>query len=145
MKELPVQVPLAQRFFASDWLLRVWLAAFSLGLPLALLRTLKLNMVFAAAWHVWLLFLGVSLLFGFVGFLLGAILFSVMIAPLLDLRVRLNGGPFMVGDMVVVLSGRYKGHRGCVYYLGQGTSVLVELGETEKSSVEVHRHQLLRE
>jgi len=106
---------------------------------------LNLKVVFAATWYVWLLFLGVSLLFGFVGFLVGAILFSLIIAPLLELRIRFNGGPFLVGDMVVVLGGRYRGRRGCVYQLGQGISVLVELGKEENARVELGQHQLLRE
>ena len=145
MKEAPIYTSLSKRFFASNWLLRAWLGAFSLGLPLALLLTLNPRVVFAAAWYVWFLLLGVSLLFAFVGLLLGAILFSVMIAPLLQLQVHLNGGPFSVGDMVVVLGGKYRGRRGCVRAVGQGNTVSVELGVEDEARFEFGEHQLQRE
>jgi hypothetical protein len=142
-KETPIQISLAQRFFACGWLLRGWLVAFSLGLPLAVLLTLNLN-VFAAGWYVWLLLAGLSLLLAFAGFLLGTVLFSGLIAPILELRTRLNGGPFLVGDMVVVLGGKYRGRRGCVHAVGQGVNVSVEFSEENKASFEFGQHQLQR-
>jgi hypothetical protein len=142
---LPTQVSLAQRFFASKWLPRLWLAAFSVGLPLALLRALNLKLLFTGRWYVRLLLVGVLLLFGLAGFLLGTVLFSLVIAPMVEVRTRLNGGPFSVGDMVVVLAGRYRGRRGCVQQLGQGTTILVEFDKDGKAPVEVHQHQLRRE
>ena len=143
MKESAVQVSLAQRFFACSWLLSAWLGAFSLGVPLVVLSTLNLKGVLAAGWYVTLLVVGVSLLFALAGFLLGAVSFSTIMGPLLELRSRLNGGPFSVGDTVVVLGGKYRGRRGYVDGIGYGT-VSVEFGEKEKSGFEIYQHQLLR-
>jgi hypothetical protein len=126
MKEPAIEIPLAQRFFACGSLLRVWLCVFTVGLPLLVLWTLSLKVVFAAAWYIWLLIAGVLLLFAFAGLLVGAVLFSVLVAPLLHLRIHVNGGPFSVGDMVLVVSGKYRGCRGSVYSVGQGNSVVVE-------------------
>lgn len=142
MKEPPIKISLAQRFFACDWLLRIWLGVFSFGVPLVVLWTLNLKVVFAAAWYVWFLIVGVLLLFACAGFLVGAVLFSGLVAPLLHLRSHLNGGPFSVGDMVLVVGGKYRGHRGCVYSLGQGNSVVVEF---DGARLEFGQQQLLRQ
>ena len=144
MSEDVSQITLAQRFFASNWLLRIWLAAFSLGLPLTVLSALNLPALFEAAWHIWLLLISVSLLFAMAGFLIGLVLFSALVAPLLQLRTRLNGGPFSVGDVVTVLNGKYKGQRGCVCAVGQGISVSLELDNDKNRQFEFGQHQLLR-
>jgi len=145
MKEPPIQISLAQRFFACGWLLRVWLSVFSLGVPLLVFWTLNLKVVFAAAWYTWLLIVGVLLLFAFAGFLVGAVLFSMLVAPLLDLRIRVNGGPFSVGDMVLVVGGKYRGRRGFVCSPGQGNSVVVEFDGDDKARFELGQQQLLRQ
>lgn len=139
MQEPPFQVSLAQRFFANSWLPRVWLGAFSLGVPVTALAALNPKMMLAAGGRVWLLIAGVSALFAFAGFLIGAVLFSTFIGPLLELRTRLNGGPFAVGDTVVVLSGKYRGRRALVDRIEQGTMVSVKFGE---SCFEIYQHQL---
>jgi|GEM_PF-3375264 len=144
MKETPVEISLAQRFFASGWLLWVWLGVFSFGVPLLVLWTLNLKMLFAAAWYIWVLTLGVLLLFAFAGFLVGAVLFSGLVAPLLHLRTHFNGGPFSVGDMVLVIGGKYRGRRGFVYSLGQGNSVVIEFDGDDKSRFDFGQQQLLR-
>jgi hypothetical protein len=142
MQEPSFQVSLTQRFFASNWLLRVWLVAFSLGFPLTVLGWLNLKMMFAVGGHVWLLVVGVSSLFAFAGFLTGVVLFSAFIGPLLELRTRLNGGPFAVGDTVVVLGGKYRGRRGLVDRVGQGAVVSVKFDEKEEPGFEIYQHQL---
>lgn len=147
MEETPIQISLTQRFFASGWLLRIWLGAFSLSLPLAGLSELNLRAVFAAGWHAWLPLVGASLLFEVVGLLLGVILACVVLAPLYRLRTPLNGGPFAVREMVVVLGGEYRGRHGRVYALWQGETVRVELGDEERASFRdiVGQHQLLQQ
>ena len=145
MKESAIKISLAQRFFACDWLLRIWLAVFSFGVPLVVLWTLNMKVVFAATWYIWFLIVGVLLLFACAGFLIGAVLFSALVAPLLHLRSRLNGGPFSIGDMVLVVGGKYRGRRGCVYSLGQGNIVVVEFDGDDKARLEFGQQQLLRQ
>jgi hypothetical protein len=48
---------------------------------------------------------------------------------------RLNGGPFVVGDRVRVLSSKYKGLETVVYSQWQGNSVRIMLGEDEKETI----------
>ena len=142
MQEPSFQVSLAQRFFASSWLPRVWLGAFSLGLPLIVMNSLNLKNMFAAGGHVWLLVVGITSLFALAGFLIGTVFFSALIGPLLELRTRLNGGPFAVGDTIVVLGGKYRGRRGMVDRIGQGMVVSVKFGEKEESGFEIYQYQL---
>ncbi|MBC7773552.1 MAG: KOW motif-containing protein [Pyrinomonadaceae bacterium] len=56
--------------------------------------------------------------------------------PVYLLIERMNGGPFKVGDVVMVLAGPYRGRIGRIYGLSQGNSVCVALGLKEQKSYE---------
>ena len=119
----------AQYFFASNLPPRIWFGAISLG---------------AAGWIAWICasfldpltdwrnFAQFALYTG-VGFLLGFFLAAFpgwfIIGPLYHIRELKNGGPFHVGDTVLILSRPYRGRVSSVYATWQGDSVRVDIGE----------------
>jgi hypothetical protein len=120
MSEAPFYVSPGQWFFANNWPVRVWLGGFALTAPFFALRTIDLGTALALGWRFWLNLLGQSLLWAAVGFLVGVVLCGSVLGPLYRRRTRLNGGPFGAGDMVVVLSGKYRGQTRRVYARWQG-------------------------
>jgi hypothetical protein len=147
VEEAPVNVSPLQWLFANNWPIRIWLIAFSLGTPLAALSTIDFSAAHAFGWRLWLALLAMSLLFAMAGFLFGAIAASAVLPPLYWLRTHLNGGPFALGDMVVVLSRTHRGRRARVYDTWQGDTVRVEIGEEAKAGFRdiFGQHELLRQ
>lgn len=63
------------------------------------------------------------------GFLWGMILAPVVWPALHRWRVRVNGGPFKIGDRVQIISGPYAGLVTHVKEPWQGVALQVELGD----------------
>ena len=147
MEEAPIYVSPLQRLFANNWPLRLCLSAFSLGVPVAALRTIDFSAAHAFGLSLWLALLALSLLFAMAGFLSGAIVASVVLPPLHWLWTHLNGGPFAPGDRVVVLSRTHRGRHGRVYARDQGDYVRVEIDEEANAGFRdsFGQHELLRQ
>ncbi len=99
-----------------------------------------------AGWLVLAEFLGVLVAGAVVGVLVAGILAPLLIRPIYEIAARLNGSPFVPGDVVEVLAGHYAGRVGRVYSTWQGTSVRVELGELAGAKYQdiFGQHQLRR-
>lgn len=121
-----------QSFWASGWLLVVWhwgsavaATAWALGAIGASWDVLKdralLPNVLPIAFMSFLLGLQCAMVLGW--FVFGPILYSQGIT---------NGGPFVVGDQVQIIAGRYRGRIGRVYATWQHETVRVELDELAK-------------
>ncbi|MBX9738154.1 MAG: KOW motif-containing protein, partial [Phycisphaerales bacterium] len=123
---------LLQRFFASDWFLRVWTG---LGALTALVVAIgfwqpDFNSL-TDSWQILLalVILPCSLL---AGYALSLFPGCFVLGPLCGVRVSVNGGPFEVGDRVLILAGPHRDRVCRVYSMWQGEQVRVELGEKEK-------------
>ena len=73
------------------------------------------------------------ILFGcFLGLLLAILLGWFVLGPLYYSQVERNGGPFKVGDEVLILTGPFRDRVARVYSPWQGDRVRVDLGEEAK-------------
>jgi hypothetical protein len=112
-----------QYFFARDWPGKLWFVV----VPTLVAMFYHSAAPTSLSWLNWVL----GVLGGFlVALLVG---WPVLGAASYD-RLRKNGGPFKVGDMVQILVGPHRGRVTRVYSLWQGDAVRVELGEKEKAS-----------
>jgi DNA-binding transcriptional LysR family regulator len=82
-------------FFAHDWPLRIWLAAFAAAFAAGAVR-LGLGVAIVAV---------VALM----GLLIGFLFALVVLPPLYRRRARVNGAPFRKGDTIRVLRGPHRG------------------------------------
>lgn len=122
-----------QRLVASDVLIRVWL----LTVPcLVLVFTLReidptLSSFTTPSGAVWT---SASGLLAFVaGYFLAILVGWPLFGPFLMWCAEANGGPFAVGDRVMVLAGPYADRVSIVYSMWQHDAVRVDLGEDAKS------------
>lgn len=60
----------------------------------------------------------------------------IVTSPVYSLLEKRNGGPFVVGDIVMVLIGPYRGRVGQVYSTFQGDSLRVAIGLQEQKDLE---------
>lgn len=112
-----------QYFYARDWPGKLW---FILVVP-TVAAFYHAATPTSMSWLNWVL----GAVFGFVLALL--IAWPVLGAAYYD-RLRKNGGPFKVGDIVQILVGPHRGRVVRVYSLWQCDAVRVDLGEGEKSN-----------
>ena len=118
-----------QYFFARDWPAKLWFAVVPLAITLVV-GSLEPN----AAWlnsHPALHWLFAALF----GCLVALVAGWVVLGAMYHDRLRKNGGPFNVGDMVQILAGPHRGRIARVYSLWQGDTVRVDLGEEEKTKI----------
>ena len=96
--------------------------------------------------HIWLVVVFIAALLPCVCVGMSFIFSALTLLPFHALMVRLNGGPFRVGDKVILLAGKHRGLLTYVYSLWQGDSIRVELGSSAKEDYSdvVGQHQLLR-
>lgn len=121
---------LAQRLFASRWTWISWHVLWTLGACVIALIATEVDFValsdFATLGFTFLMLL----LCGALGYVLSFFPGLMLLLPFVEVRSRLNGGPFKVGDTVQVICGRYAGRVGRVYTMWQGVSFRVDLGES---------------
>ena len=129
MKPEPLQL-----FFAHDWLLVAWV--FGFGIAFALLG------VDVFGWPrpllSWLTVTWTSGIcaFAVTGVLFGYISAMVVLGPLYEVRARVNGAPFRVGDEVQILIGEHRGTVAKVYEVwAERRQVRAELGELARKDV----------
>ena len=124
----------------------VWIAAHGGGLVFLILVVNVCRTNFEPPYDVWLI---LHTLLAFVASYLLGMLFGVMFLGRFVglLAIKLNGGPFAVGDRVLILAGSHKGEVGTVYELWKSRFQLrVFLSEEEKKKVKdvLGDHQVWR-
>ena len=139
-------VTLKQRILASDRLPTVGMWLITAGLIGLILSSLDLT--WAAMREPWTLLLtavvvGVSLLLGLVG---AVPALWILLGPELLEQGRLNGGPFAVGDRVMIITGPHRGTVSTVYGHWQSGTNRVQLGkEARENHADIFGdYQLLR-
>lgn len=116
-----------ERFLASDAWMRLWLMG-SLGLAFyALFRSLEPS-VSALRSPVYLLLT----VFAIAATTVLTLLISPFVAGavfdgMIERQTQRNGGPFSIGDRVVVIAGRYSGRAGLITSYGQGRTLRITL------------------
>ena len=119
----------AQYFFASNWPPRIWFGAISLTTAGCVAWMCASFLDPLADWRdfaLFALYTGVGLL---LGFFLAAFPGWFILGPLYYDRELRNGGPFKVGDTVMILSLPHRGRVARVYSTWQGDNVRVDIGE----------------
>jgi hypothetical protein len=119
----------AQYFFASSWPLRIWFGGISLTTAGWIAWKCATFLDPLADWRdfaKFALYTGVGML---LGFFLAVFPGWFVLGPLYYDRELKNGGPFQVGDTVMILTGPHRGRIARVYSTWQGDNVRVEIGE----------------
>ena len=120
----------AHRFFAQNWLPRIWMAAFPA--LAALLMASALGPApelagFGRDAQAYLLLIGIALA---LGFCVAALLGPFVLGPIYHWRAEVNGAPFQPGDRVEILVGANRGRVARVAEVWDGrASLQVEFTE----------------
>ncbi len=125
-----------ERFVASDAWMRLWLLS-SLGVSLCLL----LNSLEPSVWALISPIVLLLTLFAVAATIILTLLISPFVAfaifhGMIERQTRRNGGPFAIGDRVVVIAGRYSGKAGVITSYGQCQTLRITLdgGDAEHGS-----------
>jgi hypothetical protein len=82
-------------------------------------------------WNLYLFLLCPILMVSFSYFV--GVWISVLVFPTIyGMIERMNGGPFKVGDTVLILSKKHLGKRGVIYEMWQGVQFRVDIGDEYK-------------
>jgi hypothetical protein len=135
---------LRERFVASDAWLRIWMLG-SLGLALYSLFTSLEPSVSAFQSPLFVLLTVFALL--------ATTILTLLISPLLaygvfdgmvERQTLRNGGPFSVGDRVVVIAGRFSGRTGVITSFGQCQTLRITLDRESSEHGSYAQYQLKR-
>lgn len=99
----------AQRFFAGNWLPRIWMAAFPALAALLMAGALGPAPELAGFGRdarAYLLLIGIALA---LGICVAALLGPFVLGPIYHWRAEVNGAPFQPGDRVEILVGANRG------------------------------------
>jgi hypothetical protein len=99
----------AHRFFAGNWLPRIWMAAFpalAVLLMASALGPAPELAGFGPDAKAYLLLIGIALA---LGFCVAALLGPFVLGPIYHWRAEVNGAPFQPGDRVEILVGATRG------------------------------------
>ena len=135
-----------QRAIASDWLPRIWMLACPLAFTAWTVRSIgPLGHAFSNVWSG-VLFVVVILLSALLGFMAAIPTGWLVLGPILMAHGERNGGPFVPGDLVQIVSGAYRNRVALVYSPWQHETVRVDLGEEAKKQYKdvFSAYQLLR-
>lgn len=126
----------SQYFFAHNISFKVWQ---SVGTPVCVAIIIwateptfaLLYEPWEILWHVLTILLSLP-----IGWFCSLIAGSVFLGTINEYRGLKNGGPFQVGDQVLILTGPHRDRICRVYSLCQGGSVRVEIGEIKDEKIE---------
>ena len=122
-----------QRFFADDWPGLIWMWTWTISIAVLFALGILPGFRFDLKGTLYFVFLMVAAIL--LAAITGGILFGILIVPFYRLQAWRNGAPFHVGDDVMILSKRYRGHLTRIYEVWEGRhQVRVELGKDEKSA-----------
>jgi len=120
-------------FYAEDWPVKLW---FILVVSLTVFITFSTSNLIDTAFNNWQSVLRLGAIFflaAIVGILIAFLLSWLLITPFYSNRIKENGGPFQVGDVVEILVKPHRGRIVSVYSLAQGYSVRLDLGQKAKA------------
>ncbi len=130
-----------ERFVASDVWMRLWLVGsfcFAFYLLLSLLEP-PLSAIRSPAY--WLLTLFAVLATIILTLVISPLLAFVVFEGMTERQTRRNGGPFAIGDRVVVIAGRHAGRKGRITSYGQCQTLRITIdGENEAHGAYSHYH-----
>ena len=129
-----MEISLSQRLFARDIPGRLCLIGFPAVLIILSLRYAQITSASLHSLSMWGWLLLITAVCIPLGVFSAAIFISIFLAPIYQVAIRRNGGPFNVGDKVYVFAGKYKGTSTKVYSQWQGLSVRILLGEKEEKT-----------
>lgn len=124
---------LMQRFFASEWPLRIWFSSTSLATLIYCLNAAKFSFQYLDDWHTVGTYLLIILTSVPLGFMLGVCSGVAIIGVVFNIRSIANGGPFKPGDRVQIIGGSHDGTLTHIYSGWQGASLRFDLGEEAKA------------
>jgi hypothetical protein len=135
-----------QRIVASDVLIRRWLLAIPSLVVFQTIQEINPSLRWLSTLEGLLWMVGTGVLSFSTGFFLAIALAWPLFGPFLMWRGEVNGGPFVIGDRVMVIAGRYANRVSTVYSTWQHDTVRVALGGAAESRFEdiFAGYQLLR-
>lgn len=123
-----------QLLWASDWLPTLWQWGWAFAAMGYAISRMEPNFaVLLSPWYL-LLFCFASVTSWLGGWFAGLIPGWIFFSPTLYEKCRQNGGPFVAGDQVQVLAGKYRGSISRVYGNWQHETVRVDLGPAAKEA-----------
>lgn len=125
-----------QYFYASPWPWRIWCISVVALVVLPVSFVNRGLLVAGAETGDVLQFLWCVVLAAGIGFFLAFFPGILVIGPFFYGRELKNGGPFMIGDHVRILSGKNKDRIAKIYAEFQGDAVRVDLGKEEKEALD---------
>ena len=129
-----MEINLTQHLFARDIPGKLVLIGFPAALVFASFHYAKINLTSLHSIGMWGWLLLVIAICIPLGCLIGAVFISIFLAPIYQVAIRRNGGPFCPGDTVYVISGKHKGLITTVYSCCQGLAVHISVGEKEENT-----------
>jgi len=123
----------AQRFFASQWLLRLWFGAIVISATVTALRLAGFRVGMLTDWKLAGLYLVITILAGLLGFMLAIFPGTLILGPLFHARALRNGAPFKIGDTVKIIGGCHDGRITKVYSMWQGDTMRLDIGDAPKA------------
>ena len=127
-------ISLTQHLFARDIPGKLVLMGFPAALVFTSFHYAKINSTSLHSIGVWFWLLCIIAICIPLGCLIGAVFISIFLAPIYQVAIRRNGGPFCPGDTIYVISGKHKGLITTVYSCCQGLAVHISLGEIEENT-----------
>jgi hypothetical protein len=121
---------LAQRFFASPWPPCLWFILVPILFAAALLADTRTTDF--TSWRALLPTIGLAIGALIAGLLIAAVTGWWILGPLYYSRALKNGGPFVPGDTVYIISGPHKGTITGIYSTWQGDTIRADLGPQAK-------------
>ena len=108
-----------QRFVVSDLSLWAWFIAGQLVGFAILYHTVRPSLASTTDLWFWLMAIVCVPLTVLVSLFASFLVGSIVLPPFYYVQGLVNGGPFQVGDQVIVLTGPHAGHKSSVYELWQ--------------------------
>lgn len=123
-----------QVFFASGWPVRAWFVVVPTAICVLTLNAFEVTPAMLLAWPgaAWAAL--TAILSWVVGFLIAVVMGGPVLGSIYIVREHMNGGPFKIGDRVLVIGGPHRGRVGLVYSPWQGDTVRVDVGEEAKEA-----------
>jgi len=104
-----------QIFFAEEWPTKLWMAGFiGAGVVTAFDILLPTFLTLDSLWMYGLFALSLVII-GAISYLVSIIAGGIMLPPIFNLRAKLNGAPFAVGDQVEILKQPRRGTLTSIY------------------------------
>ena len=125
-----------QKLFANDVPIRVWFWICYVAGQCWLFGAVAPRLWAGSSLWFWLTYAAAMALCFLLSHCVGLVLGWPLLGTFYHEQMLINGGPFLVGDRVQILSGPHSGSVTTIYSTAQGNAVRVDLGETLKEAYE---------